>query len=170
MKKVYQTVVDKTIGNCMQAAVASLFNKELEEVPNFIEYDNWVEIFDNFVKEQGYEFSDILYNSKFSNLLHFKEACFNEMGYVKEGLIHNLNIVDKHGFKYDGVDGFFYAVVCSPKNFEFNDQCYHAVIIDRECNIVHDPNKEYLGIIQYPFSDLVNYSGVVKVYIFNKIK
>ena len=37
MTKAYQTIIDKSHGNCMQAAVASLFDKKLEEVPNFIE-------------------------------------------------------------------------------------------------------------------------------------
>lgn len=45
MKNVFQTVVGNGVktserGNCMQAAIASLFDLELYEVPNFIELDN----------------------------------------------------------------------------------------------------------------------------------
>ena len=38
MKKNFQTVVNKGNGNCMQAAIASLLDLELEDVPNFISY------------------------------------------------------------------------------------------------------------------------------------
>lgn len=41
MKKVFQTIVDKDHGNCMQAVVASLFELELDDVPNFIEMESW---------------------------------------------------------------------------------------------------------------------------------
>lgn len=35
MKKVFQTIVDKNKGDCMRAAVASLFDMEIEQVPHF---------------------------------------------------------------------------------------------------------------------------------------
>lgn len=46
-------------GNCYQAAIASLFELQLNQVPNFIEYpDNeWVAVFNKFVADQGYEYS-----------------------------------------------------------------------------------------------------------------
>lgn len=58
VKKVFQTIVDRGNGNCMQAAVASLLNLELSDVPHFIEtakekgtnpnYEEW-----KFLNEQG---------------------------------------------------------------------------------------------------------------------
>ena len=50
------TVIQK--GNCFQAAVASLMDLPLEEVPNFIEYgdDEWWKIFCDFVWEKGFEY------------------------------------------------------------------------------------------------------------------
>ena len=43
MIKVFQAVIDKDKGDCMRAAVASLFELGLFEVPNFIDYpdDEW---------------------------------------------------------------------------------------------------------------------------------
>lgn len=42
------------LGNCFQACVASVLDLPLEEVPHFIEFDDWVQLFYNFVKDQGY--------------------------------------------------------------------------------------------------------------------
>ena len=55
MKKVFQTIVDKRHGNCMQAAVASLFDLELEEVPNFIELKEGNSGVLNYFWEKGYD-------------------------------------------------------------------------------------------------------------------
>lgn len=51
------TVLQK--GNCFQAAVASIMDLPLDEVPNFIEYtdDEWFEKFINFVNSKGYEYN-----------------------------------------------------------------------------------------------------------------
>lgn len=38
MKKVYQEIISDTNGDCLRATVASLFDKDLEEVPHFIEF------------------------------------------------------------------------------------------------------------------------------------
>jgi len=38
MRPVFQTVVGNGLGNCHQAVVASLFELELDMVPNFIKY------------------------------------------------------------------------------------------------------------------------------------
>lgn len=46
-------------GNCFQAAVASIMDLPLEEVPNFIEYsdDEWFEKFIGFLDSMGYEYA-----------------------------------------------------------------------------------------------------------------
>jgi len=41
MKKVYQTETAAGKGNALQACVASIFDKNLEEVPNFIEFKSY---------------------------------------------------------------------------------------------------------------------------------
>lgn len=57
MTPVDQTVVDKQRGNCHQAAMASLLNLELEQVPNFRLFpdDNWHQVMSGFLWGCGYE-------------------------------------------------------------------------------------------------------------------
>ena len=55
MKKVYQSRIDKNHGTCMQAAIASLFEMFIEDVPNFVELgEEWWSEIDYFYKERGY--------------------------------------------------------------------------------------------------------------------
>lgn len=113
MKKIYQTVIDKGTGNCMQAAVASLFELPLNDVPNFILLkENWGNVFRGFFKKHNNE----------CEYFYFPEWDMEEK---------------KKALKYDGgVKGFFFGVVDSQT---FKDVT-HAVIVDEELNIVHDPN------------------------------
>ncbi len=111
MKKVFQTICDGQKGNCMQAAFASLFEVELDEVPNFIEYSEqeWPDVFDRFVRDLGYEYTGF----------------FEPPDHPNDPKFDNMN-----------VDGFFYACVPS-KNF---DGVGHAVLINRNGMVAHDPN------------------------------
>lgn len=121
MKKVYQTIVDKDHGNCMQAVIASLFELELEEVPNFIELgDEWFSEMMSFYKERGYDLCYIHRNKNHD---------------TTESLI---NIA-----KFDGgINGYFDASVKS-QTFEGGT---HAVVIDTNLNIVHDPNSNQAAL------------------------
>lgn len=132
MHKVFQTIVDKENGNCMQAAVASLLDMELEEVPHFLELakekdtnPNFEEM--KFMHKHGYGYCviDHKYDSRIG------ESIKNPIENLKEYL------------KYDGgVNGYFYASV---KSQTFDD-IFHAVIIDSDLNIVHDPNPNQLAL------------------------
>lgn len=42
-------------GNCLQAAVASLLELPLDEVPHFVEYDDWLERLAEFCTAHGYQ-------------------------------------------------------------------------------------------------------------------
>lgn len=120
MKKVFQTIVDKGHGNCMQAAVASLFEMELEEVPNFKELgSDWFNAMYKLYAEKGYDMCVISRH-------HNRDTDF-------------LRKVAKFD---GGVDGFFYAKVLS-QTFE---DVHHAVIVDSDLNIVHDPNPNQLAM------------------------
>ena len=144
MIKVFQTIVDKGHGNCMQAAVASLFELPLEAVPHFLEYrDKWFETFYNFVREQGYEFDGTLYNYNQWRIIN------KRLGReTAKGLRTRLNKIKK----MEGVGGYFYASVYSPKYYDTKDNppTTHAVIIDKNLNIVHDVNPSNNGMIIYP--------------------
>lgn len=110
MKKVYQTIIDKEHGNCMQAVTASLFEMELDEVPNFIELEHWYLEMMDFYKKHG------------------NRECNTVSGTLEQ----MINAAKLDG----GINGYFDATVES-KIFENG---YHAVVVDSNLNIVHDPN------------------------------
>lgn len=152
MKKIYQTIIDPQIGNCMQAAIASLFDEELENVPNFISFgDNWYWEYIEYIKSKGYRLiSETLYNEKLS------PDVINELSF-------------KTLQNYEGINGLFYASVYSPK---YNPTgklggTSHAVLIDKDFNIVHDPNPNNIGI-KYPHSEY--YNGIITIELYEKIQ
>ena len=163
MIRVYQTIVDREHGNCMQAAIASLFNKSLNEVPNFKEFgcDWWKEIM-KFVREQGYEFDGTLYNYNQYRIINKRIGV-----QTAKGLRNRFQKLKN----MKGVDGYFYASVYSPKyyNPDDNPPSTHAVIVDRDLNIVHDVNPNYVNIKSYPESNKLKYNGVLYVYMINPV-
>jgi hypothetical protein len=42
------------LGNCLQAAVATILTLSLDEVPHFAEHDNWAQALVDFAHEHGY--------------------------------------------------------------------------------------------------------------------
>ena len=166
MKKVYQTIYGKPYGNCMQAAIASLLEKERDNVPNFIEYgEEWLTEIEKFIEDNGYEFVEeapYLYNYKDKFLRFPTEYCFSE----EPSFNNNTDISEIK--KYDGVDNYFIASVYSPKLFDFDEWAQHVVIIDKDYNIVHDPNRKYKKIKEYPFSKLIGYNGITDIWNIRK--
>lgn len=122
MKKVYQKRVDKGDGDCMQATIASLFEVELEEVPDFIRCGNqWSIKIEEFFKEKGYATAKSFHRTDWT-IPFYLEA-----------------------LEYDGgIGGYFYAVVLSQTFKE--EGVTHAVVVDKELNIVHDPNPNGLAL------------------------
>lgn len=54
MKPVNQTITDSQRGNCLQAAVASLFELELDEVPHFIDYgEEWWSVLQDWAAQHN---------------------------------------------------------------------------------------------------------------------
>ena len=56
MKPVFQTIFVPPLGNCLQAAIASVMELPLESVPNFAQYfhrDDWYETIAEFLKPHG---------------------------------------------------------------------------------------------------------------------
>ena len=128
MKKVYQTIIDDNKGNCMQAAVASLLDKKLEEVPNFVEMRSPNHELMKYMKKlgYGYTFFDVHYHTKDSGLLP---------------AMHSLEFIKKLLKVDGGIGGYFFAVVPS-RVFPF--PICHAVIVDSDLNVVHDVNPKGL--------------------------
>jgi hypothetical protein len=161
MHKVYQTIVDKGYGNCMQAAIASLLELSLKEVPNFIEYKNdWFSPLWELLKKYGYEYNGCLYNINRYRIINKRK------GLQTVHLKTNFNKIKQ----MEGVKGYFFASVYSPKFYNPNEDpaTTHAVIIDKKFNIVHDVNPENINIT-YPESKLLKYNGILDIFIINPI-
>lgn len=117
MKKVFQERVSDVDGDCARAVIASLFDKELHEVPEFKpDASQGFEIMKYF-KSQGYSYS--CYNRR------------NDCPSLEDAA------------KFDGgINGYFYASVKS-QTFE---NTWHAVVVDIDLNVVHDPNPNGLAL------------------------
>jgi hypothetical protein len=94
-------------------------------------------------------------------------------GYEHVGDLYNgETVADKYSVKnitkYKGVDGFFYASVMSPKYYK--DGVGHAVVCDKDLNIVHDPNPNNKGIKTYPNADKIGHNGIRQIWLFEKKK
>lgn len=157
MIKVYQTIVDKDNGNCMQAVIASLFGLPLDDVPHFMKEESWFISLYRFAEKYGYEVQGSLYNRA-------------------NGLI-NGTVFEKYNDRFneikemDGVGGYFYGVVYSPKYHLLaehrKDSVKHAVVIDKNFNIVHDPNPENQELKKYPYADEIGYNGITDILMIN---
>lgn len=166
MKKVFQTIVDRGHGNCMQAAIASLFDLELEEVPNFIEYPNWFEPIKKFLGEHDYKFEGMLHNKNYTMLCTPTNECFHELKWHREFIM-----TPKRLYREQGINGLFFASVLSPKYFNYTSgfTATHAVLIDRDYNIVHDPSPAYQKILNYPLAKLLKHNGIITVDLINPV-
>lgn len=120
MKKVFQRKVTKGDGDCMQAVCASLFELEIDKVPDFIEEEYWFTKMIDFYKERGFTLTP-----------------FNPWNKNKD--IEFVSALLKHD---GGVNGFFEGTVLSQT---FKDGT-HAVVVDVSLNIVHDPNPNQLAL------------------------
>lgn len=159
MIKVYQTCFNSfnhpEPGNCWQAVIASLLELPLEEVPHFVTYPNYTKVHDDFLLSNGYRYQRTLRNP----------YC---MGYHGDDLFWTLK-------KIKGVKGYFSALVYSPKYFQLemlvgvDTVPAHAVIVDQEMRIVHDPNPAYADIKQYPLATQIGYNGIIAVDIISKL-
>lgn len=169
MTPVYQTIIDNKTGNCLEAAMASLLDMKLEEVDKFKDdQDNdWFWHMTMFLKYHNYQFDGTLYNTRFRE--------------VKPESSHAKQMDRFHEIKNRrGINGYFLATVLSPKYFDVNseDVITHAVIIDRDFNIVHDPNPENKNYVHgtkpeqkksYPYADVLGYNGVKTVMLIEDI-
>lgn len=166
MKKVYQTIVGSGNGNCVAASVASILGLELEDVPALSPDDAQMRNLIDFMNESGYEYKGSLYNKGYWILNHStKHYCFENFDWYEPQILTKEKLND-----LKGIDGLFLAVVYSPKfsNFQTAERGTHQVIVDKDLNIVHDPNEGYKDIVRYPLAELLGHNGIIYVEIFEK--
>jgi len=170
MIKVYQKIVDPGKGDCMRAVICSLLEiEDIDSVPNFIEFgDKWWSTMYHFLEEHGYRlFGGGLINKNYSRLMSPTSTCFKPEKWHKPSILSLSNMK-----KEKGIDGLFWGSVLSPKyctsaNGYFNT---HAVVVDQNLNIIHDPNKEYENIIEYPLARILKYNGIYNVTFIERIE
>lgn len=140
MIKVDQNNVNKGNGNCMQAVLASLFEVNLSDAINVMDYPDpgWHIPFMEWVESVGYSYIGVM------NSADKKDETYSDL--------LNLESVRDH----------FYGVVPS-RNFE---GVTHAVVINRNGVVVHDPNpdRKWLGV------DVVDSGDLIYWYLFEKRK
>ncbi len=150
MKKVFQTITGSE-GNCIQAGLASLTGIPLEECFHAFDHpddDMWGIKLVNWLDSKGYSYSATLYNA-----INKEDVC----------TLENIKIME-------GINGFFLAGVYSPSE-RLNDDgslSEHAVIINKNFEIVHDPNHAYKDIKVYPQAEKLGFNGIVDIWIINK--
>jgi hypothetical protein len=145
MIPVYQRFVDKDKGDCMQAAVAALFELPYDEVPKFIESKDPNHDYFQLALDKGYDVLGSLYNNSESKTIQRLQT--------EEHII--------------GIKGLFLAAVRSPKYYE-KFYTSHAVLVDKNYNIVFDPNPEYKDLTKYPGADKLGYNGILYVFMINE--
>lgn len=131
MIKVYQKVIDKEIGDCTSAVIASLLNLSLEEVPNFhTEPGGYTPSMFRFLKLHSVE-----HFGSHSPGTDLFEYVINKKPWPEE----NRSIFDG---QCPGIDGYYY--VSGPS--QIFDGCLHANIW-KIGEFVHDPNPQGTGVV-----------------------
>lgn len=114
MKPVEQTISDRSRGDCHRAVVASLLDLEIEQVPHFGLFGKeWHHVYHGFLWGCGYEWKGTGHFPKFTPRSEHLKDC-NIGGYVE-------------------------ATVPS-KNYPPEDGITHAVVMDLDGLVVHDPH------------------------------
>ena len=125
MTPVNQTIVDPGRGDCHRAAIASLLNLEIEQVPHLRLFpdDRWHHVMCGFLWGCGYDWQGTGYPNK-----------------------------HKYPVDYPNVDGYVIATVPSKefngKKDDDGNEITHAVVMNSDGLVVHDPqpNKAYQGV------------------------
>lgn len=164
MKRVYQQIIGDN-GDCMKATMCSLLELDYDSIPNFVEYDDWWQRMEAVLKDNGYKWGKRFYNEKKMDLYHPTD-CFRPYIPVE----HKFRLRDIT--LDDTINGYAFGSVFSPGYFRYEDYPHfglHMVVIDINCNIVHDPNPNYAGINHYPFSRLLGAHGVLEAWGVKKL-
>ena len=131
MIPVKQEIICREIGDCLKACVSSLFEIPMDAVPNFQLL--------NFMDKSNW----------WHSYFYFMLSLGYDLTYVSSDL-------HRHISTNVGVDGLYIAAV---KSQRFKS-AYHAIIVDKELNCVHDPNPGNKPPYEVVGLDLVVSKGI----------
>lgn len=133
MKKVYQQFIQTETPDCMRACVASIFEKDLEDVPNF--YTSGP----SSLRKVGEKY---LWNGWINKL---EKYC---VGLGKVPQFHNTCMYKRNEYSMIGVCGFF------------EDRAFHHALVAFNKEVVHCPSGLW-DETAYPFPmKIVDYSKI----------
>ena len=131
--------------DCLRASLASLFEIQYEDAPDFKRHCFWLLELEQFFTCNGYSYQMLSANDEYRLA-------------IGEGVVGFEKVKS-----FSGVNGLFLACVHSVKR----EGATHAVIIDKNFNIVHDPNIDYKGEPK-PLAKELGYNGVIHVVLTQK--
>lgn len=174
-KKIYQKLCNDKTGDCMKCCIATLFEKDYDEVPNFIEQNDWGKSFQETINSYGYKSYETLFNESFQRyILNIRKSCFEDIDMSRHFLINKINLLKFNGVNIKG-EKIMLGTVVSPflfdhdKTIDYMYEHQHMVLIDEKCNIVFDPNPHNKGILRYPLAPLIGYNGITEVWELKEI-
>lgn len=147
MIPVYQSIVDAKLGDCERAALCSLLEIDPKDVPNFSEPEN----------SNPDCFSKVLFDHGYQRVMQLEHSS------------ERYNKSFKSLWEYEGIKGCFYGTVYSPRFYSKENPLCHAVVIDHNFNIVHDPNPNNAGLKSYPCADELGNNGILLINVIQKI-
>ena len=162
MKQVFQSIIDIGKGDCLRATLCSLLELDPAIVPNFSALgQNYFTPFLQTIRAAGCEYIGTRYADPWGDAAP----------------AYTLDKLKKRA----GIDGMFLATVLSPKYHDleivqksFNARVLpfgtatHSIIIDKDLNVIHDPNPNYRGVKEYPFAEVIGHHGIMSACVIEK--
>lgn len=166
MKNIYQRIIDPKRGDCYKCCICAILDLEYDDIPNIIEYDDWLQRAIDIFAQHGYKYSgNSLYNP---NVMYLENPTANVWEDKESYKPLTLDAIKPE----KGINGLFLASVYSPKYTSPNEHPIdhlHCVLCDINFNIVFDPNFEYEKVVNYPYSKLIGYNGIRAIDVIKKI-
>jgi len=114
---VYQTIIDSERGDCQRACVATIMDRPIEEVPNFVEAKLWKDLMSVWVQAQGW------------GIIETKQPCGpNNLNWSAIRGLVAIATVPSQVFP-----GGKHAIVVGWREHPDHEEA-------NECYVVHDPN------------------------------
>lgn len=84
-------------GNCFTACVASLFDNPIEDVPNFIDFEEWFKVFWEYVNSQGGEVLGMCYSEPTKEDWELFDGYLIVGGGSPRGIVNGHAVIYKNG-------------------------------------------------------------------------